>query len=216
MSTPALPRLQGVKKIQYRLHGKNHPQIEQQVQFVEKAWNAAHQKLQGAGGLCGCGSKWPHLMNGVTVTLTDKAPYTARCWDDDRLFIHLKKFSQETDGGVGVLVHEFGHRVWFQCLDHEKRDIWKQSFKQAKSRPSPRWGNACGGVVSEYACTDELEDFAEAFRMLVYGKLDAYNMGRWRDVCACRDARCSVDGKSAKLLNAPAAAGRRRSDWWQP
>jgi hypothetical protein len=200
------PRLEGAKAVHFRVKSRTDPRLEPQMKFVENAWRGARQKLQGAGGFCGCGSKWPHIMNGVEVTLVDKAPYTARCWDDDRLFIHLKRFSEEKDGGVPVIVHEFGHRVWFQCLDHEARDIWKQSFLHAKKQTPARWGNACGGVVSEYACTDELEDFAEVFRMLVYGKIDSFNQQRWKDVCACRDKRCSIEPRAANMLRA--ATGR--------
>ena len=138
MPNPATPRLQGAKAVRFQLNGRHHADVSGQVEVVEDAWRDARRILSRAGGLCHCGNRWGHLMNGVEVTLLDKAPYTARCWDDDRLLIHLKKFSEEPDGGVGVLVHEFGHRVWFQCLSREQQDEWTASFKKAKSHCSVR------------------------------------------------------------------------------
>lgn len=187
------PRLQGAKKVQIRLTNKHHADLDEQIEVVKDAWDDAHRILERAGGLCGCGRRWGHMMNGMNVTLLDKAPYTARCWDDDRLLIHLKKFSEEEDGGVGVLVHEFGHRVWFQCLTDEQREAWRKGYTKLKSNSRPRWGSSCGGVVSEYACTDDLEDFAETYRMIVYGQIDKRNLERWLEVCDC-----GCDARSAR------------------
>ena len=39
-------------------------------------------------------------MDGVEVMLLDRAPYTARCWDDDRVWINLPLFGEEPDGGA--------------------------------------------------------------------------------------------------------------------
>jgi hypothetical protein len=185
VGNPSTPSLQGAKSVRFQLDGRHHADVRDQVEVVEDAWREARRILSRAGGLCHCGNRWGHLMNGVEVTLLDKAPYTARCWDDDRLLIHLKKFSEEPDGGVGVLVHEFGHRVWFQCLSREQQDEWTASFKKAKSRCKSSQRTRCGGLVSDYAYEDDLEDFAETFRTLVYGTIDKKNLQRWLDVCGC-------------------------------
>jgi hypothetical protein len=121
-------------------------------------------------------------MDGMSVTLIDKSNFVARCWDDDRLLVNLLKFLHEIDGGA-TLVHEFGHRIWFQCLDRRAQDRWYKSWLAAKQKRSARGGPTCGALVSEYACTDEIEDFAEVFRAIVYGEADRAQIARWVDVC---------------------------------
>ena len=87
--------------------------------------------------------------------LLDRAPYTARCWDDDRVWINLPLFGEEPNGGVDALVHEFGHRVWFQCLSEKQQDQWGKSWVETKKRPTPRWTGECSGTISGYACTSD-------------------------------------------------------------
>ena len=83
-----------------------------------------------------------------------------------------------------ALVHEFGHRVWFKCLSPEQQDEWTKSWNEAKRRPAPRW-TECSGTITGYACTNDLEDFAEVFQAVVLGRVDDYNWKRWVAVCGC-------------------------------
>jgi hypothetical protein len=179
------PRLDGARKVYFRLTNPQHADLDRNIRQVETAWAKARKALASAGGLCHCGNRWGHLMNGVEVTLLDRSPYTARCWDDDRVWINLPFFAEETDGGVGALVHEFGHRVWFQCLSQEQQDQWTRSWNEARKRPTPRWTGECSGTISGYACTSDLEDFAEVFKAVVMGEVDPYNRKRWVEVCGC-------------------------------
>ena len=178
------PRLDGARHVRFRLTNPRHAELARNVEKVEKAWARARQLLASAGGLCHCGNRWGHLMDGVEVMLLDRAPYTARCWDDDRVWINLPLFGEEPDGGAEALVHEFGHRVWFQCLSPEQQDEWTKSWNEAKRRPAPRW-TECSGTITGYACTNDLEDFAEVFQAVVLGRVDDYNWKRWVAVCGC-------------------------------
>lgn len=204
------PRLDGASHVYFRLTDPRHADLDRNIQKVEGAWARARKVLVGAGGLCHCGHRWGHLMDGVEVMLLDRAPYTARCWDDDRVWINLPLFSEEPDGGVGALVHEFGHRIWFKCLSPEQQADWAKSWHEAKKRPAPRWEGQCSGTVSGYACTSDLEDFAEVFQAMVLGTIDDYNWKRWVDVCGCGKGSCEAPvRKVAKPSGASANLPRR-------
>jgi hypothetical protein len=213
------PRLDGARHVYFRLTDPRHADLDGDIQKVESAWARARKVLVGAGGLCHCGNRWGHLMDGVEVMLLDRAPYTARCWDDDRVWINLPLFAEEPDGGVGALVHEFGHRIWFQCLSPEQQAAWAKSWQEAKKRPSPRWEGQCSGTVSGYACTSDLEDFAEVFQAMVQGTIDDYNWKRWVAVCGCGKGSCEApvrrvakpSGESANLRRAPRTPGKAAS-----
>jgi hypothetical protein len=204
------PCLRGARNVYFRLTDPRHADLDRNIRKVESAWARARKLLVGAGGLCHCGNRWGHLMDGVEVMLLDRAPYTARCWDDDRVWINLPLFSVEPDGGVGALVHEFGHRIWFQCLSDKQQAQWTKSWQEAKKRPAPRWEGGCSGTVSGYACTSDLEDFAEVFQAMVLGTIDDYNWKRWVDVCGCGKGSCEAPvRKAAKPSGASANLSRR-------
>ena len=205
------PRLDGARHVYFRLTDPRHADLDRNIQKVESAWARARKVLAAAGGLCHCGNRWGHLMDGVEVMLLDRSPYTARCWDDDRVWINLPLFGEEADGGVGALVHEFGHRIWFQCLSREQQAEWAKSWKKVQKRSTPRWGK-CSGTVSEYACTSDLEDFAEVFQAMVFGTIDDYNWKRWVEVCGCGKGSCERPvRKVAKPEGASANLMRRRA-----
>lgn len=128
---------------------------------------------------------WHRAMHGVSVTLRDHAAYVAQFYDDDRLIICVPLLAKHPEP-VGVLVHEFGHRVWFRCLTEAQRVAWRNGWRDASAR---------GALVSEYAETNEIEDFAEVFRALAEGKLDAANRRRWAAVRQACD-RCVLRGGS--------------------
>lgn len=50
-----------------------------------------------------------------------------------------------------VAAHEIGHYVYFQKLTKEQRDEWREIYEDSNS------------FISEYASTNELEDFAEMY-----------------------------------------------------
>jgi len=184
------PRLDGARQIYFRLTHPQHADLARNIEKVEQAWARARRVLASVGGICHCGKRWGHLMDGVEVTLLDRSPYTARCWDDDRIWINLPLFGGEANG-VDALVHEFGHRVWFQCLSDEQQARWGKSWNEIKKRPTPQWSGQCSGTVSGYACTSDLEDFAEVFLAVVRGRVDDHNWKRWVDVCGCgKGASC--------------------------
>jgi hypothetical protein len=204
------PNLQGARRVLFRLTDPGHADLDRNIQKVEKAWARARQVLSKIGGICHCGDRWGHLMNGVEVTLLDRSPYTARCWDDDRVWINLPLFSEESDGGVEALVHEFGHRVWFQCLSREQQDKWRQSWVKAKQRPNPRWTGQCSGTISGYACTSDLEDFAEVFLAIVMGRVDEHNRQRWTEVCGCgKGSSCS---RPTRTKGSPSASAHHHGN----
>ena len=217
IASRSTPKLVGAKRVLLRLTNPRHADLDRNIELVERGWDSARRILTRANGICGCGHRWKHLMDGVEVMLLDRSPYTARCWDDDRVWINLPKFSEEVDRAA-VLVHEFMHRVWFQCLSREQQDRWLKSWKETKKRPSPRWAT-CSGTVSSYACTDDIEDFAEVGLAVVYGRVDAHNWKRWLDMCGCHRGTCerptpraSIAGKvSAHADWRPKRASRRSS-----
>ena len=214
------PRLDGARNVYFRLTSPQHADLARNIEKVERGWAAARRVLASAGGLCHCGNRWGHLMNGVDVTLLDKAPYTARCWDDDRVWVNLPLFHDEPNDGVDALVHEFGHRVWFQCLTEEQQDRWAASWRQTKKRPTPRWAGQCSGTISGYACTSDLEDFAEVFLAVVRGRVDEHNRKRWQEVCGCGKGACEARtppppaGKGASLVRRYGSAEPRAAIRW--
>lgn len=154
--------LPGARRVLLRLSNPTHKSLSADFVSVEDGWHGAQDKLRRAGFL--------KASLGMEVMLLDHAPYTARCWDDDRLWIHVRKLAKEDDRGASVLVHEFGHRIWFQHLSDAQREAWWRGFDASRKTCS---------LVSAYACTDELENFAEVFRAHIYGTLDRENKRRW-------------------------------------
>jgi hypothetical protein len=197
------PRLEGARRVSFQLTRPRHADLSRDVRVIQESWQKARRILARAKGLCSCGTRWHHLMDGMKVILSDSLEVIARCWDDDRLIINPQKFGQEPDGAE-TLVHELGHRVWFQCLTRAKQDAWHQSWRQHKH------GSTCRGLVSGYACTDELEDFAEVFTAIVYGRVDAQNWKRWQAVCGCGTTECSP--KPPPALVRAADAPRKHAD----
>jgi len=195
---PSKPHLDGAKRVDFRLTNSQHADLDRNIDKVERAWARARRVLASAGGLCHCGNRWGHLMDGVEVTLLDRSAYTARCWDDDRVWINLHRFADEEDGGVDALVHEFGHRVWFQCLSRKQQNAWGQSWRKVKKLSTPRWSGKCSGTVSSYACTSALEDFAEVFVAVIRGRADGPNWDRWTEVCGCQGGACARPTRSAE------------------
>ena len=191
----------------FQLKHPRHADLNRDVQMIADSWQKARRILDRAKGLCSCGTRWSHLMDGMNVILSDSLEVIARCWDDDRLLINPRKFSQEPDGAE-TLVHEFGHRVWFQCLDRKQQDTWHQSWMQNKSGT----GASCRGLVSSYACTDELEDFAEVFTALVYGRATPTHWKRWQAVCGCGKTECKPTPPPALAR----AGDRRHADRRRP
>jgi hypothetical protein len=189
------PHLDGARNVYFRLTNPQHADLGRHIEKVERGWAAARKTLASVGGICHCGNRWGHLMNGVDVMLLDKAPYTARCWDDDRVWINLPLFHDEPNDGVDALIHEFGHRVWFQCLSREQQDRWAASWRETKKRKAPLWSGQCSGTISGYACTSDLEDFAEVFLAVVRGRVDEHNRKRWQDVCGCSGGACERPGR---------------------
>ncbi len=197
------PRLDGARHVYFRLTNPQHADLDRNIKKVEDAWVGARKVLASVTGICHCGNRWGHLMDGVEVMLLDRAPYTARCWDDDRVWINLPLFGEEPNGGVDALVHEFGHRVWFQCLSEKQQDQWGKSWVETKKRPTPRWTGECSGTISGYACTSDLEDFAEVFQAVVLGRVDDHNWKRWVEVCGC-----GKGGSCARPTRPPTPAGQ--------
>ncbi len=60
---------------------------------------------------------------------------------------------------VERILHEYGHKLWFKHLDHDKRDLWVATWKEVDR------------FVTPYAAKDPAEDFAECFAYWCLGKL---------------------------------------------
>jgi len=114
-------------------------------------------------------------MDGVEVILveyTGRESYTARCWDDDRIFINVPRLAEQAKP-ARVLVHEYGHRVWFHCLSHSQRSVWLSTYAHAKKN---------GQLISSYSSTAATEDFAEVFATRVMcgkNRLPPPSRARW-------------------------------------
>ena len=216
MTAAVAPTLDGAKSVKFKLSNPRHADLTRNIDRVARAWKQARRVLSAVGGVCHCGKRWKHLMDGVEVTLLDRSAYTARCWDDDRVWINLPRFADEADGGVDALVHEFGHRVWFQCLSDKQQDAWGRSWREVKKRASPRWPGKCSGTVSSNACTSDLEDFAEVFVAAVRGRIDDANWKRWVEVCGCKSGSCArptrdMEQKTARSGDVVRRRASRRS-----
>jgi hypothetical protein len=137
------------------------------LQLTRRAWDEATQKCARAGH--------GHIMDGVEVILVEyagKESYTARCWDDDRIFINVPRLAQQSNP-ARVLCHEYGHRVWFHCLSRVQRTVWLASYAEAKKK---------GELISSYSSTAATEDFAEVFATRVMcgkEKLPGPSRARW-------------------------------------
>lgn len=76
---------------------------------------------------------------------------------------------------VYTLIHEVGHHIWFTVLDDSDRMLWTDFWKKK-------------GGLTNYADTNEKEDFAEYYALTMYGSINGCqyhtrirNNDIWRD-----------------------------------
>jgi len=171
------PRFLGAKSVRVGMPDSDARRLRGEIQIAATAWTVARARLRSRG--------WKSGAEGVEIILVaDRTDYTARFWDDDRLFIHVEKLAMHgrsrLDGlsATAVIVHELGHRVWFQCLNEANRHAWARHWKELK-RGGRVHGSTSGRFVSTYAKTDPMEDFAECFRAIILEeRMSAENRAR--------------------------------------
>src|SRR5271166_531914 len=137
------------------------------VQAFTVAWNEAYMRTAHAG--------WPDIMKDAHIVIRDGVRYAAKFYEDDRLFVNLDIVLVQQNTADQVLVHEFGHRIWWRLGD-EQRSSWELVHRMIKRGELEAEG---AEFVSDYASTSALEDFAEVFRVLVYEEIDTFNRERW-------------------------------------
>lgn len=164
MTTIVLP---GARRVSANFVKPTRRGLEEELRVVRRAWMGGGEACRRAG--------WAHAHDGLAVTLLDRAPYIARAWDDDRLWINVPALAKHPHP-PGVMVHEFGHRIWFLCLNDRQRAAWGASWRACRARAGCK-------LVSTYAGRDSIEDFAEVFKQVVLGRpLNAENRRRWEDL----------------------------------
>lgn len=143
-------RLPGVVRIVYCSGARPDP--EKLRQFA-RAWAAMRATLAR--------KNLKTVPRGITLVFTDAQKFYARYWSDDVLCVNLETTLKKDP--AGILVHELGHRVWFQGMTQRTRGAWGEDHAQKK--------NAGGAFATGYAKESAIEDHAEHFRLDMQGKL---------------------------------------------
>ena len=146
-------RLPGLRKVAVCL--PDNAVTRRQLAGFAKAWMATREVLHQKG--------LGRLMDGRTidVAVVRGQNFYARMYSDDVLCVSMPDFLQMDP--VGTLVHELGHRVWFQVMRRRSRMAWASDHYRHKQ--------AHGKFPASYAKTAAIEDHAEHFRLAVGDKL---------------------------------------------
>lgn len=106
--------------------------------------------------------RWPPRMLSWIETVEfhwepEGTPQFRGTGSNQKINIYIKGFYDRDpalSAVFAVMTHEIGHVAWFNCLDGDEQEKWK-SF----------WADMQPVNITEYAATNELEDFADMFRI---------------------------------------------------